>query len=115
MPSGDPRKQPRPEGVPANDPVALITQAFPPTLSGVVTQLGHAVVPFPAFVGGKAVDLQVACGPLTLHLHVDPAAIEDVIEELRQAKMRVDTQIEPASMEDVARAAHVLGNRNGDG
>lgn len=115
MPSGDPRKQPRPDGVRhPPDAVTLVTEHFPPSLSGVMTQIGHQVVPFPAFVGGKAVDLQVDCGPLSLHLHIDPAAIEDVIEELRQAKMRVDTDLRPATMAEVAKAgSHVAGDRNG--
>lgn len=111
MPSGDPRKQPRPEAVPRPvDPAAQITAAFPPTFSGVMTQMGAEVVPFPAFVGGRAIDIQVACGPLQLHLHLDPSAVESVIDELRQAKMKADTGIAPASMADVAGVAKANGN-----
>ena len=116
MPSGDPRKQSRPNGVP--EPPSgeeLITKHFPPSFSGVMTQIGAQVVPFPAFVGGKAIELQMDCGPLQLHLHVDPASAEVVIEEIRKAKMTADLKVQPASMDEVARVASGISPPNGKG
>lgn len=111
MPSGDPRKQPRPDGRDEQQLIDQMTQTFPPSLSGVVTEVAATVVPF-SFVGGKAIDLQVSCGPLDIHLHFHPEHAEAIIDELRAAKIKADTGLQAASMTDVAQAA-MKANGNG--
>lgn len=99
--SGNPAKQPRPDGSGSEE----VTQAFPPALSCVVTEVACEVVPF-AFPGGKALDLQLYSGPLVIHCHIPVATAEVVIDAIRQAKMKAETSIAPATMDEVA----ALGN-----
>ena len=96
--SGNPAKQPRPDG----RETAEVVKAFPPSLSAVVTEVAAAVVPFPGFPGQKAIDLQVFSGPLTLHLHFPPQVAEVVIDAIRQAKMKADTGLEVAAPDALA-------------
>lgn len=110
--SGNPAKQPRPDGQPSEaeqaETVARlaseITTAFPPAVSGVVTMFEAKVVPF-AFIGGKALDLTFKCGPLECHLHFDPEFAEQICSEIMDAARKARSNVQAASMADVANVA----------
>lgn len=112
MPSGDPRKQERPDGRTPPDPAEAMVEAFPPTLSLAVTGVGAEVVPFP-FVGGKAVDIQLSAGPFSVHGHVHPDVIDSVCEVLQQAKMKAQTSLSIGTMQEAEALAKAQGNGNG--
>lgn len=104
--SGDPRKQPRPDARPGAavamaDTIAALTAAFPPNVGGVITSFGATPIAFPAFTGGKAIRVELHCGPLVGHFIVDPDAVEVLREELQTAKRKADTGLIPATLADV--------------
>jgi hypothetical protein len=103
--SGDPRKQQRPDQEQRDLNVAQLTQAAPPMLAGVVTQFGAVAVPFPLFGGGKAIELQAACGPFVARLRVDPDFAEAICAEIMEAAQAARSNITPAAMTDVAAVA----------
>lgn len=109
MTSGNPAKQPRPDGRTTTDQV---TEAFPPSMSAVVTEVAASVVPF-QFAGGKAIDLTIFSGPLELHLHFHPSTAEVIIEAIREAKLRAEVDIVPASLADMGKVARTNGHKNG--
>lgn len=111
MTSGDPRKQPRPDGA---DPVEQMTEAFPPVLSCVATTVGAVVVPFP-FIGEKAVDLQIGSGKLTMHVHIHPDVVDAVCEELQAAKANAQSRVQVADLSAMKREALAHEVQNGNG
>lgn len=104
MTSGDPRKQPRPDG---QEPTDQVTKAFPPSLSMVMTEVETSVVPF-AFPGGKGLQMTCRSGDLAVNVVFPPQAAEVVIDALRQAKIKADTGLEVAG-------ADALHSLNGNG
>ena len=95
--SGHPAKQPRPDG---KTPTDQVTGAFPPSLSGVITEFGTSVVPFP-FVGGKGIQLEASCGPLKVHLVLEPQFAETVCDAIMGAKANAESKVTPATMMDL--------------
>lgn len=103
--SGDPRKQPRPDGANSTDEV---TETFPPTVTGVVTEIEGTVVPF-HFVGGKAIRLTFKCGPMNVHMHIPPQAAQTVIDTIDDVRRHALTDVRPADWGEV----QALANGNG--
>lgn len=98
MTSGNPAKQAaKDRAVPADQ----VTQAFPPSLSGVITEFGTSAVPFP-FVGGKGIQLEVSCGPLKLHLILEPTFADTVCEAIQDGKVNAESKLTPATMAELA-------------
>lgn len=109
MTSGNPAKQPRPDG---RTPTDQVTEAFPPNLSAVVTEVAASVVPF-QFAGGRAIDLTIYSGGLQLHLHFHPSTADVIVEAIREAKMKAEVDIVPASLADMGKVARTNGQKNG--
>lgn len=103
--SGDPRKQDRPDG---RDATVETTKAFPPSLSGVITEFGAEVIPFP-IPGGSAIQIQPKLGPMTLHLVLDPAYADQVCTLIQEAKAEAQSGLRPATIGEV----NALANGNG--
>lgn len=110
--SGDPRKQQRPEeGTSQEDLAERMTEAFPPTLTCLATGLGAKVVPFPGFVGGKAIALNIASGPMQVHVHVHPDVAEEICEEIMAAKANAESKVQAADLMTMkAEAARTNGH-----
>lgn len=108
--SGDPRKQERPDGRedPAAERVAHeLTRAAPPTLTGMVTAFGAEAMPSRIFAGGKALELQIHCGPMVSRFRVDPAFADTLCDAIREAAREARSGLEPATMADIPRTLAV--------
>lgn len=97
--SGDPRKQERPDGR-EPDSTSEVTATFPPTVTGVVTEIEGRVVPF-HFVGGKAIRLTFNCGPMKVHMHIPPQAAQTVIDAIDDTRRQALTDLRPADWGEI--------------
>lgn len=95
--SGDPRKQERPDG---REPGTEVTAQFPPSMSGVITEFGASVVPFP-FKGNNALRLEAKCGPLVCHLLLEPEFADKVCELIQEAKLEATSDLRPATVAEL--------------
>lgn len=95
--SGDPRKQDRPDG---REPGAEVTKQYPPSVTGVITEFGVTVIPFP-FRGSKGLRLEANCGPLQLHLMLEPAFADTVCEAIQTAASEARSDLRVAGISDI--------------
>lgn len=109
--SGDPSKQPRPDGRQSPQQASAdVVATFPPEMSLVVTEVEASLVPF-AFQGGKAIDLTLYAGPLKVHCHFPPAVAQPIIDAIEAKAREAESDLVPANWEDVQRLAKANGDK----